>query len=166
MRAPPGAAAARPGVLRSIPPVSQSAACSTSRSSAAVIVGRERFFSAGVDLRAVPTYTPDQQLRMVALIDELIGRLYACERPLVGAVNGHALGGGLIYLQFLDIHTSVVQHDAYLIPVPANAKTIKDIVVRTKSLDNLIHVLNSYITCYVTFTGFHLAIAIDLLNPC
>ena len=67
-----------------------------SRSSAAVIVGRDRFFSAGVDLRAVPTYTPDQQLRMVALIDQLIGRLYACERPLVGAVNGHALGGGLI----------------------------------------------------------------------
>lgn len=67
-----------------------------SRSSAAVIVGRERFFSAGVDLRAVPTYGRDQQLRMVALIDELIGRLHAFERPLVGAVNGHALGGGLI----------------------------------------------------------------------
>lgn len=63
---------------------------------AAVIVGRERFFSAGVDLKAVPGLDADGQRSMVEGINRLFLGWYGFPRPLVCAVNGHAIAGGLI----------------------------------------------------------------------
>lgn len=53
-------------------------------------------FCAGVDLRVVPTYGPEQQDQMRAAIDELVTTLYGWPAPVVAAVSGHALGGGLV----------------------------------------------------------------------
>jgi enoyl-CoA hydratase len=63
---------------------------------AAVIVGREGFFSAGVDLKAVPGLDADGQRAMVEGINRLFLGWYGFPRPLVCAVNGHAIAGGLI----------------------------------------------------------------------
>jgi enoyl-CoA hydratase len=63
---------------------------------AAVLTGREGFFSAGVDLKVAPTLAPDEQRDMVAGINRLFAGWYAFSRPLVCAVNGHAIAGGLI----------------------------------------------------------------------
>jgi enoyl-CoA hydratase/carnithine racemase len=63
---------------------------------AVVLVGRDGFFSAGVDLKAVPTLDRDGQRAMVNGINQLFLGWYSFPRPLVCAVNGHAIAGGLI----------------------------------------------------------------------
>jgi enoyl-CoA hydratase len=63
---------------------------------AVVLVGREGFFSAGVDLKAVPNLDRDGQRAMVDGINRLFLAWYSFPRPLVCAVNGHAIAGGLI----------------------------------------------------------------------
>jgi enoyl-CoA hydratase len=63
---------------------------------AVVITGSEGFFSAGVDLKLAPRLDADSQRAMVAGINRLFGGWYGFPRPLVCAVNGHAVAGGLI----------------------------------------------------------------------
>jgi enoyl-CoA hydratase len=61
-----------------------------------VITGRDGFFSAGVDLKLAPTLDAEGQRAMVTGINRLFGGWYGFPRPLVCAVNGHAIAGGLI----------------------------------------------------------------------
>jgi len=63
---------------------------------AVVIAGRERFFSAGVDLKAVPQLDAAGQRAMVESISRLFVEWYSFPRPVVCAVNGHAIAGGMI----------------------------------------------------------------------
>jgi enoyl-CoA hydratase len=63
---------------------------------AVVLAGRERFFSAGVDLKLAPVLGPAEQREMVAGINRLFAGWYAFLRPVVCALTGHAIAGGLI----------------------------------------------------------------------
>ncbi len=63
---------------------------------AVVLTGREGFFSAGMDLKVVPTLSPEEQPALVAGINRLFAGWYALPRPVVAAVTGHAIAGGLI----------------------------------------------------------------------
>lgn len=63
---------------------------------AIVITGQGPFFSAGLDLKVVPTYGPAEQRAMVMAINRLLGRFYGSPLPTVAALNGHALAGGLV----------------------------------------------------------------------
>jgi enoyl-CoA hydratase len=65
-------------------------------SSAVVLTGTGACFSAGLDLKAVPAYSPDELKRMILAINRLCRLIYAFPKPLVTAVDGHAIGGGLV----------------------------------------------------------------------
>ena len=63
---------------------------------AVVLTGSGRFFCSGADLREVPDLPPDDQARMARGVNELFAGWHGFPRPLVCAVNGHAVAGGLI----------------------------------------------------------------------
>jgi enoyl-CoA hydratase len=63
---------------------------------AAVITGQGSAFSAGLDLKRVPELDWLGQRRLVDALNECFGTLYAWPKPLVAAVNGHAIAGGMV----------------------------------------------------------------------
>src|SRR5882724_6314513 len=63
---------------------------------AAVIAADGPAFSAGLDLKTVPGFDRLGQRRLVDALNDGFGTLYAWPKPLVAAVNGHAIAGGLI----------------------------------------------------------------------
>jgi enoyl-CoA hydratase len=63
---------------------------------AVVLTGTDQFFSAGMDLKAAPTLSTSEQRHTVDGINRLFSGWYAFPRPVVAAVNGHAVAGGLI----------------------------------------------------------------------
>lgn len=70
---------------------------------ALVLAGREGCFSAGADLKAVPTYGPAQQREMVAGINAMALGVYELELPVVGAITGHAIAGGMVLALCADV---------------------------------------------------------------
>ncbi len=63
---------------------------------ALVLAGRDGFFSGGADLKAVPTYGPEQRRQMVSGINRMVIAAYGLPCPVVAAVTGHAIAGGLV----------------------------------------------------------------------
>jgi enoyl-CoA hydratase/carnithine racemase len=63
---------------------------------ALILTGREGFFSAGADLKAVPSYGPAEQRRMVEGINAMALGVYGLGCPVVGAITGHAIAGGFV----------------------------------------------------------------------
>ena len=70
---------------------------------ALVLAGRPGFFSAGADLKAVPSYGPAEQRRMVLSINAMALGAYELPCPVVGAITGHAIAGGLVLALCTDI---------------------------------------------------------------
>jgi enoyl-CoA hydratase/carnithine racemase len=64
--------------------------------SALILTGSGNCFSAGLDLRVIPTYSEKEQRQLVELLNRLFLRLYSFPVPTVAALNGHAIAGGMI----------------------------------------------------------------------
>jgi len=73
---------------------------------ALVLAGREGFFSAGADLKVVPGYGPDEQRRMVHGINDMALGVYGLSFPVVGAITGHAIAGGLVLALCTDLRVA------------------------------------------------------------
>ena len=63
---------------------------------AAVLTGEGAAFSAGLDLKAAPQLDDADQRRLIAALNDSFGTLYAWPKPLVAAINGHVIAGGMV----------------------------------------------------------------------
>lgn len=70
---------------------------------AIVITGEGRAFSAGIDTRVVPAYDTHARREMLRTINRTATELYGVAKPTVAAINGHALGAGLVVALACDL---------------------------------------------------------------
>jgi enoyl-CoA hydratase len=70
---------------------------------ALVVAGREGCFSAGVDLKEAPAYDAAQQRQMVTAINDMALGLYGLPCPVVAAITGHAIAGGMVLALGADV---------------------------------------------------------------
>lgn len=61
---------------------------------AVVIVGREGYFSAGLNLKVLPTLAPPEFKRAMTAFGETMLRVFTFPVPCIAAVTGHAIAGG------------------------------------------------------------------------
>ncbi len=69
---------------------------------ALLITGAGRALSAGLDLKQAPGFTRAQQTAMVDGLNRVFANLYAFPKPVITAVNGPAIAGGLFFVLAAD----------------------------------------------------------------
>ena len=74
----------------------QLTACRESAAGALVLTGQGRMFSAGVDLPRLVAGGADYVRRFLPAMNAAFEALFAFPKPLVAAVNGHAIAGGCV----------------------------------------------------------------------
>jgi len=63
---------------------------------AVVLAGQGSIFSGGVDLHRLVQGGPDYIKVFLPALDALLARAFTFEKPLIGAINGHAIAGGAL----------------------------------------------------------------------
>ncbi len=62
-----------------------------------ILTGQSRFFSTGFDLNTFISFeTLEEAGGFIALADQVFLKVFTCAKPVVCAMNGHAVAGGLI----------------------------------------------------------------------
>jgi enoyl-CoA hydratase len=69
---------------------------------AVVLRGRPKFFSAGLDIKTLPTLESGALTTCMETFGDVMLRLIGFPKPLIGAVTGHALAGGAVMLLSCD----------------------------------------------------------------
>jgi len=77
------------------------------RPDAVVLTGSGRFFSGGLDLQSVPSLPASDLREVVDGVNRLVAAWYGFPGPVVTAVNGHAVAGGLIFALCGDLRIGV-----------------------------------------------------------
>ena len=81
-----------------------------------VLAGREGALSAGIDLKAVLGYGPDEQRGMVEGINRMCQVVYGATVPVVAACTGHTIGGGLVLALCCDHRVGADRPSVYSLP--------------------------------------------------
>lgn len=63
---------------------------------AVVLIGQGKFFSFGLDIPELYELTPEAMTRFIQTFCDLYHRLFLFPKPIVAAINGHAIAGGCI----------------------------------------------------------------------
>src|SRR3954463_2665320 len=74
-----------------------------SSAGAVVMTGHDRAFSAGVDLRRIAEGGPAYAEEFLPALSEAFLSVFDCPRPVVAAVNGHAIAGGCVIAAAADL---------------------------------------------------------------
>jgi enoyl-CoA hydratase len=67
-----------------------------SDASAVVVAGRSGYFSAGLNIKLLPTLPPAEVNRTLVVFGRTLLRVWTFPRPTVAAVTGHAVAGGAL----------------------------------------------------------------------
>jgi enoyl-CoA hydratase/carnithine racemase len=73
-----------------------------SPAAAAVLTGHERSFSAGLALTHIIDLDLVELRRFIELFSRVMTRVFACPKPIVAAINGHAIAGGCVLALMCD----------------------------------------------------------------
>ncbi len=68
-----------------------------------VLTGRERMFSAGIDLPKLLSQGTDYATELIAALDRVLESFAGLEVPSVAAINGHAIAGGFVLASACDV---------------------------------------------------------------
>jgi enoyl-CoA hydratase len=63
---------------------------------AGVLTGYEKFFSAGLALPLLIDLDRPAMKKAIELFGTAMQRVFACEKPIIAAINGHAIAGGCV----------------------------------------------------------------------
>jgi enoyl-CoA hydratase len=69
---------------------------------AAVLTGYERFFSGGLALTHIIDFDRTEMRGFIDQFSRTMTRVFACEKPIVAAINGHAIAGGCVLALMCD----------------------------------------------------------------
>jgi enoyl-CoA hydratase len=79
---------------------------------AAVLIGYERYFSAGLALPLLVGLERAAMKRFIGRFGDVMLRVFRCARPIVAAINGHAIAGGCVLALQCDWRLMVDAADA------------------------------------------------------
>lgn len=68
-----------------------------------ILTGTGSSFCAGVDTRAYNVYSPDEKADLILALTSMTAAILAHPAPVIAALNGHALGGGFIFMLACDV---------------------------------------------------------------
>nr|WP_166641123.1 enoyl-CoA hydratase/isomerase family protein [Amycolatopsis sp. SID8362] len=88
---------------------------------AVVLTGTGRVFSAGVDLKRVDDGGAPYVSRFLPLLSDALLAVFGCPRPVVAALNGHAIAGGAVLAAACDhrvLGTGTIGVTELLVGVP------------------------------------------------
>src|SRR6185312_7270745 len=74
--------------------------------SAVVLAGRDGFFSAGLDLKLLPTLSDSEFQKTLLHLCASCTRLFTFPKPVVAAITGHAIAGGAVLALGADIRVA------------------------------------------------------------
>jgi enoyl-CoA hydratase len=113
---------------------------------ALVLTGTGSIFSAGVDVLRVTRDGPDYVRRFFPVLSRFVCTLFAFPRPVVAAVNGHAIAGGCVIALAADIRLMAegsgrigVPELLVGVPFPAAALEVVRFAVSRNKVQDLIY---------------------------
>jgi len=72
-----------------------------------ILIGREGFFSAGLDLKVLPGLSAEELSRSTDTFMETMGRTFLFPKPIVAASTGHAIAGGMMLYLAADLRIAL-----------------------------------------------------------